>query len=217
MQKNVRIRSHIVIERKVIKVEDGKGGYTSNVPINETARGQFLKLMEKKRGDYVFHDQYGRRIKDIKRSFGSALERAGLYDVRFHDLRRTFGTMCVFKNVPPKTLQKWMGHKSMETAMKYYVVSPEDFEQEAIKRLDIGMDTYTDTSKEKGSQEDLQPLEFTGEPCRIRTCDPLIKSLKSWVSPSFLKLIFFFISICYNLCSFLSFDLIVSFCYLYVT
>lgn len=60
---------------------------------------------------------------------------AGLEDVKFHDLRRTFGTICVFKNVPPKTLQKWLGHKSIETTMKYYVVSPEDFEQEAIKRL----------------------------------------------------------------------------------
>jgi hypothetical protein len=100
------------------------------------------------------------------------IKRAGLEDVKFHDLRRTFGTICVFKNVPPKPLQKWLGHKSIETTMKYYVVSPEDFEQEAIKRLDGRMDTL----KEKGLQKALQPLEFTGEPCRIRTCDPLIKS-----------------------------------------
>ncbi len=167
---------HIDMERNVLKVEEGKGGYTRYVPINETVKIQLLKLSEKKKGDYVFHDQYGHMIKDIKRSYGSALKRAGLEDVRFHDLRRTFGTICVFKNVPPKTLQKWMGHKSIETTMKYYVVSPEDFEQEAIKRLDGRMDTYRDTSKEKGLQEDLQPLDFNGEPCRIRTCDPLIKS-----------------------------------------
>ena len=79
-------------------------------------------------------------IKAIKRSYGSDLKRAGLEDVRFHDLRRTFGTICVFKNVPSKTLQKWMGHKSIETTMKYYVVSPEDFEQDAIKRLYVRMD-----------------------------------------------------------------------------
>ena len=66
--------------------------------------------------------------------------------------------------------------KTIETTMKYYVVSTEDFEQEAIKRLDGRMDTYRDTSKEKGLQEVPQTLDFTGEPCRIRTCDPLIKS-----------------------------------------
>ena len=90
--------------------------------------------------------------------------------------RLTFGTDCVVKNAPSKTLQKWMGHEYIKTTMKYYVVSPEDFEQEAIKRLDVRMDTYRDTSKEKGLQETLKPLDFYGEPCRIRTCDPLIKS-----------------------------------------
>ena len=84
--------------------------------------------------------------------------------------------MCAFKNVPPKTLQKWMWHKYIETTMKYYVVSPEDFEQEAIKRLDGRMDTYMDTLKEKGLQEIPQTLDITGEPWRIRTSDPLIKS-----------------------------------------
>ncbi len=167
---------HIDLERNVLKVEDGKGGYMRFVPINETAKFQFLKLKEKKKGDYVFHDKYGKRIKDIKRSFGSAVERAGLQDVRFHDLRRTFGTNCVFKNVPPKTLQKWMGHKSIETTMKYYVVSPEDYEQKAIKRLDAGMDTYRDTSKNPELVETAEAAGKTGEPCRIRTCDPLIKS-----------------------------------------
>lgn len=43
--------SHIDIERKIIKVEDGKGGDTRYVPINETARIQFLRLLEKKKGD----------------------------------------------------------------------------------------------------------------------------------------------------------------------
>ena len=70
-----------------------------------------------------------------------------------------------------------MGHKSIETTMKYYVASPYDYEQEAIKRLDgKEIDTYTDTSKNEGSQETLQPLDFKSEPCKIRTCDPLIKS-----------------------------------------
>jgi integrase len=36
--------------------------------------------------------------------------------------------------VPPKALQKWMGHESIETTMKYYVQIPEEFEKEAIER-----------------------------------------------------------------------------------
>jgi integrase len=52
------------------------------------------------------------------------------------DLRRTFGTMCALRGVPPKTLQGWMGHESITTTMKYYVIAPEQYEQEQIKRLD---------------------------------------------------------------------------------
>ncbi len=84
--------------------------------------------------------------------------------------------MCVFKGVSPKALQKWMGHKSIETTMKHYVVSPEDFEQEAIKRLVGAVDTYTDTSLKRDLEETPQTLEGVSEPWRIRTSDPLIKS-----------------------------------------
>jgi hypothetical protein len=67
----------------------------------------------------------------------------------------------------------YKGH--IETTMKYYVVSPEEFKREAIKRLDGGMDTYRDTSKERDTEETSQPLEDKSEPWRIRTSDPLIK------------------------------------------
>ncbi len=82
-------------------------------------------------------------------------------------------TMCVFNGISPKTLMKWMGHKSIETTMKYYVVSPEEYEVEAIKRFD---DNYRATGELVGQGVSSQPLENIGEPCRIRTCDPLIKS-----------------------------------------
>jgi len=36
--------------------------------------------------------------------------------------------------------------------------------------------------KEKGSQENLQTLDINGEPCKIRTCDPLIKSFNSSIN-----------------------------------
>jgi hypothetical protein len=38
------------------------------------------------------------------------------------------------------------------------------------------MDTYTDTTIKKELETTPQPLDMTGEPCKDRTCDPLIKS-----------------------------------------
>ena len=64
--------------------------------------------------------------------------------------------------MPPKTLQKWMGHKSIKTTMKYYVVSPDEFEQEAIKRLDGMCDTPVDTSEIGASNGGPKTLEKIG-------------------------------------------------------
>lgn len=53
-----------------------------------------------------------------------------------------------------------LGSQSSED-VACFGVSPYDYEQEAIKRLDgKEIDTYMDNSKNKGSQETLQPLDF---------------------------------------------------------
>jgi len=147
----------VLVERKMLKVEDGKGGKRRYVPLNETARSVIEGLLSKKGNEYLFHDSKGKPFKDIKKSFMPAVERAGLKDVVFKDLRRTFATMCALRGVRPKALQNWMGHESITTTMKYYVVSPEDHEQEAIKRLDgmSGGGTYRDTTKTEDGEKSL--------------------------------------------------------------
>jgi hypothetical protein len=45
--------------------------------------------------------------------------------------------------------------------MKYYVVSPEDFEQEEMKRLDKIMETYMDTLKTGSIDEAAEVIENT--------------------------------------------------------
>jgi len=129
-------REDVLADRKKLKVEDGKGGKRRYVPLNDTARAVLERLLARKGSEYLFHDKKGKPFKDIKKSFIPAVERAGLKDVLFKDLRRTFATMCAVRKVAPKTLQNWMGHESITTTMKYYVISPEDHEQEEIKRLD---------------------------------------------------------------------------------
>lgn len=163
-------------ETNVIKVEEGKGGYTRYVPINDTVIHEVFSLKLKEKGQYVFHDPAGKPFDDVKKSFQGAVGKAKLTDVRFHDLRRTFATICAMKNVPPKTLQKWLGHKSIETTMKYYVVSPDDFEQEAIKRLDSIVDSPEDTPKNLGIGDTSQSLENIGADAGSRTPDLLITS-----------------------------------------
>ncbi len=111
----------------------GKGQKIRFVPMN-TRVWDILKRRLPGRKNYIFGNG-NVAPKDFRTAFKAACVRAGIKDCRPHDLRRTFGTRCAMATVPPKTLQKWMGHKDIETTLKYYVQIPEDFEREAIERL----------------------------------------------------------------------------------
>ena len=53
----------------------------------------------------------------VSKRFKRALKRAGVREVRFHDLRHTNGTRCAAAGVPLRTLQAWMGHADIKTTM----------------------------------------------------------------------------------------------------
>ena len=65
-------------EMNVIKVEEGKGGYTRYVPINDTVIHELFSLKLKEKGQYVFHDPEGKPFDDVKKSFRGAVEKAKL-------------------------------------------------------------------------------------------------------------------------------------------
>ncbi len=147
-------REDIFMDRDVIKVEEGKGGYRRYVPLHPTAKSEIAKLLLKGKSEYLIHDKNGNLIQDIKKSFNSAVRRAGLIDVHFHDLRRTFGTLgAMDARINQKVMQKLLGHASIETTMKHYVAATEEHEKEGIQRLGGILDTYMDTSKKEAIKE----------------------------------------------------------------
>jgi integrase len=87
--------------------------------------------------DLVFaHPHLGRpldRSKVLKR-FKAAARRAGLRDVRFHDLRHTFGTRVAAAGVPMRTLQEWMGHRDFKTTLIYADYAPSGHERALVER-----------------------------------------------------------------------------------
>lgn len=147
-------REEIYMDRNIIRVEDGKGGHRRFVPIHPTAKKEMAKLLLKGKSEYLIHDKAGNPFKDIKKSFNSAVNRAGLKDVRFHDLRRTFGTLgAIDARINEKSMQKLLGHASIETTMKHYVMPTEAHEKEGIERLGNILDSYMDTSKKEAIEE----------------------------------------------------------------
>jgi len=146
-------REHVHLERDILEVDEGKGGYRRFVPLHPTAKIEIAKLMLQGKSEYVIHDKNGEPFKDVKKSFNSAVRRAGLHDVHFHDLRRTFGTLgAIAAHIDEKAMQKLLGHASIQTTMKHYVMSTEEHEKEAIERLGELLDSYMDTSKKEATR-----------------------------------------------------------------
>jgi hypothetical protein len=57
-------------------------------------------------------------------------DRAGVRDIRYHDLRHTFGTRIAAQGVPMRALQEMMGHRDFKTTLIYADYAPSEMEAE---------------------------------------------------------------------------------------
>jgi integrase len=62
---------------------------------------------------------------DGRRRYKSALKKAKLRPLRFHDLRHTFGTRMIAK-ADIRRVQEWMGHADIQTTMRYLHYAPRE-------------------------------------------------------------------------------------------
>jgi integrase len=112
-----------------------------SVPLADILGGELDRLFQttlyQRDADLVFcHPHTGRpldRSRVLKR-FKAALQRAGVRDVRSHDLRHTFGTRMAAAGVPMRTLQEWMGHRDFKTTLIYADYMPSEHEADLVDR-----------------------------------------------------------------------------------
>ena len=81
-------------QRNVIHVPNSKTGRDYTVPMNQDVRNELLALRKlAAKEDYVFtNPKTGKSFTEIKRSFHTACRLAGIDNLRWHDLRHTFGS-----------------------------------------------------------------------------------------------------------------------------
>ena len=70
----------------------------------------------------------------MSRRYKTALRRAGLRELRFHDLRHTFGTQAVAQGATLVQVQAWMGHADIRTTMAYQHYAARDDEADLLDR-----------------------------------------------------------------------------------
>lgn len=96
------------------------------VPLN-LAAGAALSALEpdaQKRIGRVFKRKDGSDWGQIRTGFEKAVERAGLSNFRFHDLRHTAASHLAMRGRPLKEIQEILGHKSFSRTLRYVHLSP---------------------------------------------------------------------------------------------
>src|SRR5581483_1767955 len=105
----------------VIRARDTKSGEDYSVPMNDDLRTLLAGLPSRRltmagKTAYVFPSETLETPLDAKnfyhRVFRRALERAGIADFKWHDLRHTFASRLTMAGVDLRTVQELMGHKS---------------------------------------------------------------------------------------------------------
>jgi integrase len=86
-----------------------------------------------------------RPVKEIKSSFTAAVNRAGIVNFRFHDLRHTFASQLLMKGGTLKDVQELLGHKTMTMTLRYARLT-----QEHKKKAVNLLNGLTASKSEKG-------------------------------------------------------------------
>jgi integrase len=101
-----------------------KSGKVRSVPMVLELVAPLDKLSRRARftgpEDLVFCDDFGEHlnIRSLRDRYKTALRRAGLPDIRFHDLRHLFGSVAV-KEFVLSDVQAMLGHAHVSTTMRY--------------------------------------------------------------------------------------------------
>lgn len=88
--------------------------------------------------DLVFGNIEGKPLDPgvLTHNFANLAKRAGLENVRFHDLRHTFASLMLLRGAKPKVISEALGHASVAFTMDVYSHIIEGMQQDAMALLD---------------------------------------------------------------------------------
>ncbi len=132
----------IHVRRSYTRHEIGptKSGKVRSVPLVDQAARAIEQLSHREEftgeEDLVFVNEVGDAFEEsaMRRRFYTALKRAGIPHIRFHDLRHTFGTIAV-QAFPLTDVKAFMGHADIATTMIYIHHVPQNDAAEKLSKL----------------------------------------------------------------------------------
>ena len=65
--------------------------------------------------------------------FAKFCKQAKVTKIRMHDMRHTFASLALMDGVDVPTVQKWLGHKNIQTTMRYIKLLPQHMQEQSTK------------------------------------------------------------------------------------
>jgi integrase len=126
--------SDVDMRRREFTLRKTKNGETRVVPMTPDVYETFVELRQERRLDTPKVFLYkGRPWRNPRTAFAAACRRAGIKDLRLHDLRHTASTNLRRAGVDTMTAMKIVGHKSEQMHRRYNTIQPEDLHEAAQK------------------------------------------------------------------------------------
>lgn len=115
------------IRNGFIYLQKTKTKMKREIPINADLEAVFKEIRREQGLSSAYVFLYARRnIGGVYRAFNGAVERAGIEDFTFHDLRHTFASHLVMRGASLKEIQELLGHKTMTMTMRYAHLAEEN-------------------------------------------------------------------------------------------
>ena len=173
------------LENGVLTIPMPKGGKTRHVPLSEGAKQLLRSLESFLSSAYVFpgirgadHPLDARAFE--RRAYEPALRQAGIQGACWHTLRHTAASRRVMAGVDLVTVKEIMGHRDIETTLRYAHLAPNHLKDgvnrgslfgSAIK-TDSGTLTKTTTKEEASEAGSVQPVESVARPTGLEPVTP---------------------------------------------
>ena len=109
------------LQNEVIAIKGTKTKYDRYIPISNVLK----KVLEEinRQSDYVFCYK-GKKLSNFKGSFKTACRRAGIKDLRVHDLRHVFASKMVMSGTSLYITGNLLGHRTPQMTMRYAHLAP---------------------------------------------------------------------------------------------